>query len=96
MSYILSQVLGCLIFYIQQQGVGTSLTKSGGDTVEAPASCQVQRCAPIEHAGIHPGTSPEQELYQAALLGFHGQVQGSLSAGGLLERNRGVSWNVRR
>ena len=51
----------------------------------------MQRRATIEHAGIYPGTSPEQKLHQAALLGFHSQVQCSLSTGGLLEMNGGVS-----
>lgn len=83
-SYILGQVLGCLIFHIQQQGVSTSLTQSGRDAVEAPASCQVQRCTPVQHTGIYSGTSLEQELHQAALLGFHSQVQGGLSTGALL------------
>lgn len=83
-SYILGQVLGCLIFHVQQQRVGTGLTQSGRDAVEAPASCQVQRCTPVQHAGIYAGTSLEQELHQASLLGFHSQMQGSLSTGALL------------
>lgn len=45
----------------------------------------MQRCTPVKHAGIYPGTSLEQELHQAALLGFHSQVQGSLSTGALLQ-----------
>lgn len=90
-SYILSQVLGSLVLHIPQQGVGACLAQSRRDAAEAPTGREVQGCAAVEHARVHPGARLEQELYQTPLLGLHSQMQRRLPTRALLQGNEAVS-----
>lgn len=79
-----SEVQRSLILHVPKHHVGTRLAEEVGDGGVLSAHSQVQRCAAVEHGGVHVGAAAEEQLHRRHVAQFYGEVERRLPAGSLL------------